>query len=113
MEEGTRRIRFLLSARNPIDAEILSWMDSLPRTARGTEMKAHLTAALIEYIRKTCAITDQVARPNSTRGVSTDTRNGDTRRELPTASEGARVPRDQPGALSSGALARHLLKDFG
>jgi hypothetical protein len=113
MDEGTRRIRFLLSARNPIDAEILAWMDSLPRTGRGTEMKAHLTAALTEYIRKTGAFTQPAVQPNGRSLTSEDTRSGDPRRRSPTASGGDRTPCDQHGTVPSGALARHLLKDFG
>lgn len=108
MEGGMRRIRFLLSPRNPIDAEILAWVDSLPRTARGTEMKAHLTAALIEYIRKTNSAGQWVARSSNAAPASLDSRRDSTRLESrpQPEKESARSP-------PSGALARHLLKDFG
>ena len=114
MDGGMRRIRFLLSPRNPIDAEILTWIDSLPRTARGTEMKAHLTSALIEYIRKTDVAAQRTAQPNSATQATLESTRGSLRRESPTqAGEKARNPHDHTTATPSGALARHLLKDFG
>ena len=108
MEGGMRRIRFLLSPRNPIDAEILAWVDSLPQTARGTEMKAHLTAALIEYIRKTDNTGQWVARSRNAAPASLDSRRDSARLE----SQPQPVKED-PRSPPSGALARHLLKDFG
>ncbi len=108
MERGTRRIRFLLSPQNPIDAEILTWLDSLPRTARGTEMKPHLTAALIEYIRSAPAAVQRSTSSGNAMAVSAASRREPARPEsrLLTQSETTRTP-------PSGALARRLLKDFG
>jgi hypothetical protein len=108
MEGGLRRIRFLLSPQNPIDAEILTWLDSLPKTARGTEMKAHLTAALIEYIRRTHSPVQRAAFSSNAAPASVDSRRESARPEPRplTQNDATRTP-------PSGALARHLLKDFG
>jgi hypothetical protein len=113
MSGQSRRIRFLLSLHNPIDAEILAWIDRLPRSARGTEMLPHLRAALIDYIRK----------PGSRTGGPEI-----LRESVPLVPSGPylaqRVPAQVPNAgtgtagninagAPSGALAKHLLKDFG
>lgn len=108
MEGGVRRIRFLLSPQNPIDAEILTWLDSLPHTARGTEMKPHLTAALIEYIRKSQGYVQRTAVPTNASPSSADSRHESARAE-----QRLLTPSDSTPAVPSGALARHLLKDFG
>jgi len=108
MDGGMRRIRFLLSPQNPIDAEILTWLDSLPRTARGTEMKPHLTAALIEYIRRTHGPVQRAALSSNTVPAS-----GDSRRESARSESRPLTQNDTTRTPLSGALARHLLKDFG
>ncbi|SRR5581483_9576406 len=112
MTGPSRRIRFLLSLNNPLDAEILAWIDTLPRSARGTEMLPHLRAALIDYIRKGASRTNGLeiprefvpsvpSRPYSPKPVSV---------KIPTAGNPSGSP--DLGARPS-ALAQHLLKDFG
>jgi hypothetical protein len=115
MDGGMRRIRFLLSPRNPIDAEILNWIDSLPRSARGTEMKAHLTAALIEYIRKTDEATQRTPKLGNVTDATLSPKRDTAPREprFPAERGTVRNAQDHSAAPPSGALARHLLKDFG
>jgi hypothetical protein len=114
MTGQSRRIRFLLSPRNPIDAEILAWIETLPHSARGTEMLPHLRAALIDYIRKGVSraggpeiLPEPVpsawsSRPHSPKQVPAQMPKGSTR-----------TPRNTNVSASSSALAKHLLKDFG
>jgi len=108
-----RRIRFLLSPSNPMDAEILAWIDTLPRSARGTEMLPHLRAALIDYIRKGVSY-----------GGGPEILQGSVPSVVPKLYTSKLVPAQLPKAATpsaahinvgapSGALAKHLLKDFG
>ena len=114
MTGRSRRIRFLLSPRNPIDAEILAWIETLPCSARGTEMLPHLRAALIDYIRKRVSSAGgpeirpepvpsaRPSRPYSPKRVPAQMPKGSTR-----------TPGNTNVGASSSALAKHLLKDFG
>lgn len=95
MAERPRRIRLLLSPSHPLDAEILAWLDALPRTARGTELKPYFTAALIEYLRKRPS---RVSAPDAT-----------PREAAPRVA--SRVSRER--GADTRALGRELLEGFG
>jgi hypothetical protein len=114
MSAPSRRIRFLLSLRNPVDAEILAWMETLPRSARGTEMLPHLRVALIDYIRKGASyaggpetLPEAVPSARSSRPYSPKL----VPAQMPVAS--TRTAANANVGTPSGALAKHLLKDFG
>lgn len=92
MLKRPRRVRLLLAPSHPLDAEILAWLDSLPHSARGTELKPHFTAALIEYIRK---------QPSRT--LTADA----------TPREAARAGHERSGGADTRALGRQLMEGFG
>ena len=114
MTGQSRRIRFVLSPRNPIDAQILAWIETLPHSARGTEMLPHLRAALIDYIRKGVSraggaeiLPEPVPSARSSRLHSP--------KLVPAqmSKSSRRTPEHTNASTSSSALAKHLLKDFG
>jgi hypothetical protein len=113
MTGQSRRIRFLLSPRNPIDAEILAWIETLPRSSRGTEMLPHLRAALIDYIRAR-------VRPAGAGSISPEvvtharlSRVNPPPRAAPAVRDTSQTSSKSGVERPSGALAKHLLKDFG
>lgn len=113
MTGQSRRIRFLLSARNPIDAEILAWIETLPRSSRGTEMLPHLRAALIDYIRTRMPnVGASTTSPAIVTQVRTS-RESPPPRAAPALQDGSQVTSKRGVEGPSGALAKHLLKDFG
>ena len=111
MADNARRIRLLLSPNNPLDAEILDWLDSLPTSARGTELKPHLTAALIDYIRQQPTRSPIVGRTKPVKPKKPDraTRTS-AQKSAPVLVAGAHRATDS--GRNTHALARHLLKDF-
>lgn len=112
MADQPRRVRLLLSPSHPLDAEILDWLDSLPQSARGTELKPHLTAALIAYVRQQSIQSHAVSR-NRTIKSKVDNRSGPPA-ELKSQREGTvRGSRPADTRESPHALAKQLLKDFG
>lgn len=107
MADQPRRIRLLLSPSHPLDAEILDWLDSLPTSARGTELKPHLTAALIDYIRQQPTRSPATGRTKSAKPRTPD-------RAKPTSAPVVVVGahRVSDSGRNTHVLAKHLLKDF-
>ncbi len=112
MADRPRRIRFVLFPRNPLDAEILRWLGSLPQSARGTEIKPYLTAALIEYIRT--RVSAEAVLPALPKAASRM-----PAAVPPTLRSRAPVGKPRSDEASGGhasepsrALAQHLLEDF-
>jgi hypothetical protein len=111
MADHARRIRLLLSPNNPLDAEILDWLDSLPTSARGTELKPHLTAALIDYIRQQPTRSAIVGRIKPVKPKMPD-RPKPTSAQKPASVLVAGAHRAPENGANTRSLARHLLKDF-